>query len=506
MNGGDFEKWDYDADVLCIGYGGAGAAAAIAAHDAGAQVLVIEKMAEGGGNTRVAGGGFLCPGNVEEAFEYIKGLYTFSDSDMEESLVRIYAEESMKDADWVRSLKPGIELTHYGSAGYPKLPGAGTIRKYHIKEEGKGLAGSAKNLWALLRYAVEEVRKIPVMLNTPAHRLVTNAAGEVVGAVARSGEKEISIRVRRGVILTTGGFEYDQKFIRNYVKGSPIYACGNPGNTGDGIRMAQKVGADLWHMNGVSCVLGIKVPEIEAAFPVLISTPRHIYVDKHGRRFMNEKAVEVHAGLLATDHYDTSALEYPRIPCYLIFDEVARKAGPISVLAGAGYAALSHAWSTDNSVEIEKGWILKGDTLSELAGKIKTMDAAILEKTVARWNEDMKRGEDTLFHRAIKPTEDPSKAAYKEFAAQIWSAPIDAAPFYAIEIHPCLLNTQGGPKRNAKAQVVDPFGEPIPRLYSAGEIGSMWGLIYQGAGNIGECLTFGRIAGTNAARERSAEF
>lgn len=498
-------QWDYDIDVLCIGYGGAGAAAAIAAHDAGAQVLVIEKMAVGGGNTKVAGGGFLCPENFEAAFEYIKGLYTFSNSDMDESLVRTYAQESMNDADWVKSLKPSIELAHYGSAGYPSLPGAETIRKYHIKEEGKGLAGSAKNLWALLRYAVEDVRKIPVMLNTPARRLVTNAAGEIIGAVAHSEGKELSIRARRGVILTTGGFEYDSKFIKNYVKGYPLYACGSPGNTGDGIRMAQKVGADLWHMNGVSCVLGIKVPEIEAAFPAVISTPRHIYVDKHGKRFVNEKAVEIHAGLLATDHYDTHALEYPRIPCYLIFDEEARKAGPISVLAGAGYAALSHTWSADNSVEIDKGWILKGHTLCELGSKINTMDASVLEQTVTRWNEDMSRGEDSLFHREIQSTQDPSKAAYKEFASQIWSAPIDTPPFYAIEIHPCLLNTQGGPKRNAKAQVVDPYGEPIPHLYSAGEIGSMWGLIYQGAGNIGECLVFGRIAGTNAAREMAGE-
>ncbi|MFZ3208751.1 MAG: FAD-binding protein [Geobacteraceae bacterium] len=495
-------KWDYETDVLCVGYGGAGAVAAITAHDSGAKVLVIEKMSAGGGNTRVSGGGFLCPTDVEEAFEYIKSLYTLSNSYMDESLVRVFAEESVKNAEWAKSLKPGTEVTVYGSSGYPKLPGASSMNKYHIEGLGKGLTGSAKNLWELLSHAVEEARNIPVMLDTSAQRLVTDADGEVAGVLARSKGKDISIRASRGVILTTGGFENDSKFIRNYVKGYPIYSCGNPGNTGDGIRMAQKVGAELWHMNGVSCILGIKAPDIEAAFPAVISTPRHIYVDKHGERFMNEQALEIHAGLLATDHYDTYATEYPRIPCYLIFDEVARRAGPISALAGAGYAALSHKWSDDNSVEVQKKWIIKGDTLSDLASKIRTMDAAILGKTIARWNEDMKKGEDTLFHRAVKSTEDPSKAAYKEFAAQIWSEPIDTAPFYAIEIYPCLLNTQGGPKRNAKAQVVDPFGEPISRLYSAGELGSMWGIIYQGAGNIGECMVFGRVAGLNAAQEK----
>jgi hypothetical protein len=265
--------------------------------------------------------------------------------------------------------------------------------------------------------------------------------------------------------------------------------------------MAQKVGAGLWHMNGTSCPLGIKTPDFEAAFPAVIGTPRHIMVDKHGSRFVNEKAVELHAGLLAVDHFDTHALEYPRIPSYVIFDETARKQGPITVLAGMGHAGRQYKWSADNSAEIQKGWILKGDTLAELAGKIKTMDKDTLEKTVAKWNEDMAKGGDTLFHRPVR-SGDPSNPAYKELASALWSAPINAPPFYAVELYPALLNTQGGPRRNTKSQMLDAFGEPIPRLYSAGEFGSMWGIIYQGAGNIGECVVFGRIAGRNAAAEK----
>ena len=92
--------------------------------------------------------------------------------------------------------------------------------------------------------------------------------------------------------------------------------------------------------------------------------------------------------------------------------------------------------------------------------------------------------------------------AYKDLKAPVWSAPIDTPPFYALPQYPALLNTQGGPRRNTKAQILDAFGRPIPRLYSAGELGSMWGLIYQGAGNIGECVIFGRIAGRNGAGER----
>jgi len=420
---------------------------------------------------------------------------------MDKELVRAYANESVKNVEWIKSLQAGTDVLVYGGAGYPRVPGAKSMNKYHVKGEGKGLQGSSKNLWKLLTYAVEEKRKIPVMLESPARQLHTSNRGEVIGVIAKSEGKEISIRAKRAVVMTTGGYEYNERDLKNFVKGYPIYALGNPGNTGDGIRMAQKVGAGLWHMNGMSCPLGIKTPDIEAAFPATIVTPRHIMVDKHGSRFVNEKAVELHAGLLAVDHFDTHTLEYPRIPCYVIFDEIARKAGPITALAGMGYAGRQHKWSADNSIEIQKGWILKDDTLAELAGKIKTMDKATLEKTVAKWNEDMAKGTDTLFHRQIR-SGDPSSPAYKELATALWSAPIDTPPFYAVELYPALLNTQGGPRRNTKAQMLDAFEKPIPRLYSAGEFGSMWGIIYQGAGNIGECIVFGRIAGKNAAAEK----
>jgi succinate dehydrogenase/fumarate reductase flavoprotein subunit len=495
------KKWNKEADVVILGYGGAGACAAIEAHDAGAKVLILEKMKQSGGNTGASAGGVLSPTNAEDAYTYITGLYEYSHSDMDKDLVRVYANESVKNIEWLKALKKGADALIYGGAGFAKVPGAKSMNKYHIKGEGKGLQGSSKNLWQLLTYAIEEKRKIPVMLETPAQRLVTNSKGEIIGVIAKSRGKEISIRAKRAVVMTTGGYEYNTQDLQNSVKGYPIYALGSPGNTGDGIRMAQKVGAGLWHMNGVSCPLGIKTPDIEAAFPAVIATPRHIMVDKHGSRFVNEKAVELHAGLLAVDYFDTHALEYPRIPCYVIFDETARKAGPITALAGMGYAGRQHKWSADNSVEIEKGWILKGDTPADLAGKIKTMDKATLEKMVTKWNEDMAQGTDTLFHRPIR-SGDPSSPAYKELATTLWSAPIDKPPFYAVELYPALLNTQGGPRRNTRSQVLDAFGEPIPRLYSAGELGSMWGIIYQGAGNIGECVVFGRIAGKNAAAEK----
>jgi succinate dehydrogenase/fumarate reductase flavoprotein subunit len=494
------QRWDRETDVVIAGYGSAGAAAAIAAHDTGAMVTILESSADGGGNTLVSMGGFLCPTNVKDAITYISALYEFSHSEKDEELIRVFAEESVKNVEWVKGLKDGTEVQIYGHAGFPQVPGSVSMDKYYIKGKGKGMTVFARNLWDLLTYAVEEKRKIPVLTKTPARRLVTNSHGEVVGIVAESEGTEIAIRANRAVILTTGGYEYDRKALQNYVKGYPIYASGPPGNTGDGIRMAQKVGAALWHMNGVSCGLGIKVPDFEAAFLAMIGAPGHIIVDKKGKRFVNEKAIESHAGLLAVDHYDTHALEFPRIPCYAIFDEPARLTGPISRVIGLGTAGQKYAWSKDNGVEVEKGWIIKGSTLTELAKKI-NMEGATLEETVSRWNEDVKNGKDTLFNRPMS-SQGEDRPAYKAFVSSILSATIETPPFYGLELYPCLINTQGGPRRNTESQVLDPFNKPIPRLYSAGEMGSMWGLIYQGAGNIAECMVTGRIAGKNAALER----
>lgn len=494
------QKWDMESDVVIAGYGGAGAAAAITAHDAGAKVIIVESLAEGGGNTLISMGGFLCPTNIQDAITYISALYEFSHSEKDDEIIRVFAEGAVKIVEWVKGLKEGTEVQIYGHAGFPQVPGAESMNKYLIKGKGKGMTVFARNLWDRLTYAVEDKRKIPVMTKTPARRLVTNSQGEVVGIVAESEGREIVIRANRAVILTTGGYEYDQKALQNYVKGYPIYASGPPGNTGDGIRMAQKVGAALWHMNGVSCGLGIKVPDFEAAFLAVIGTPGHIFVDKRGRRFVNERGIEAHAGLLAVDHFDAHRMEYPRIPCYAIFDETGRMSGPISLRAGIGTAGEKYQWSKDNSVEIEKGWIKKGSTVAELAEKL-NMEAATLDETVSRWNKDVRNDQDTQFNRPIR-SQRKAKPAYKDIVSNVLSATIETPPFYGLELYPCLINTQGGPRRNAAAQVMDPFDKPIPRLYSAGELGSMWGVIYQGAGNIAECFVFGRIAGKNAAIEK----
>ena len=490
-------KFDKTADVVVIGFGGAGACAAIEAHDAGAKVLILEKLKEAGGNTGVSSGGFMVPKDADEAYKYLSATYKFADSEKDDELVKTFCKEIMGVKEFITGLKPDTKLMIYGHAGFKTLPGADTIDKYRIRGKKRG----GDMLIDQYRYAVEEARKIEVMYETPALELIRRN-GEVVGVVAQSNGQKINIRANRAVILTTGGYEYDEQSLRTYALGTEIQGLGSPGNTGDGLRMAQTMGARLWHMTAYSCPLGMKVPGLKSAIQLNILAPSHIWVDQDGKRFVNEKGLDNHTCLYAVNMMDPIRHRYPRIPCYLIMDEKARKAGPLPGGATSGYALNRehYKWSKDNSAEIESGIILKADSLKELAKKI-NVPAETLEATVARWNKDITNGKDTEFGRILK--RDPKgKVAFAGREAPIVSEQLGDGPYYAVPLYPTMLNTQGDPKKNVRGQVMDPQDKPISRLYAAGELGSMWGNIYQGATNNAECIVFGRIAGRSAAAEK----
>lgn len=467
-------RWDDAAEVLIIGFGGAGAVAAISAHDSGAKVLIVEKMEKGGGNTTISIGGFLSPRDFAGALQYLESLCSRIFRIVEAELVRVYAEECMRNREWFESR--GAKTHVYGGAAFPQLPGADSIEKRMVTGSN---TLEENSLWNFLRSQVER-RQIPVWYSSPAKDLLTDAQGAVIGATIQKEGKERAVKAGRAVILTCGGFEYDDWLKANYLKGYPYYSFATPANTGDGIRMAQRVGADLWHMAGVSSPLGFKAPEFEAAFFIRPPSNRYIFVDQNGKRFISE--VEIHAYNFAVDLFDPHTLTFPRIPCFLIFDQTARETGPMG-LPSLGYNRGRYSWSKDNRTEIERGWIVRDETLAGLAKKV-GVDPAALEKTVSEYNRYCELGEDSVFHRPKDKL-----------------APVGPDPYYAMKLWPCLLNTQGGPRRNVKAEVLYPDGHPVPRLYSAGELGSLFGLLYQGAGNIGECLAFGRIAGREASKE-----
>jgi succinate dehydrogenase/fumarate reductase flavoprotein subunit len=472
--------WHKEVDVVVVGYGGAGAVAAITAHDAGASVMLLEKGERGGGNTRLAGGTIREFLDVDKAIKYFDAILT----DVSKEMKRAFVEEGAKNADWMREMGADLERGEPGRFPpaphviWPHLDGSDGIGG-RWKVKGKSTVGGL-NLWTVLERNVEK-RGIEVRTKTRAKKLVTNERKEVIGLLADGPDGEIRVKVKRAVVLTCGGFQYNREMQRNFL-GIDYYAQGCLGNTGDGIKMAQELGADLWHMSGVSCGIGYKFAEFDMPMGIGIRTGEYIYVDQNGKRFMDEADIDVHAMAFEFSYFDHKTLTYPRIPAYLIFDETTRGAGRLIGWC-PGAAMDYYEWSQDNSAEIERGWIKTAQTIRDLAPQI-GLEPGTLQETVSTYNMYCIGGYDPEFGRR-----------------QETLGPIRKPPFYAVAVWPCLLNTQGGPRRNAKAQVLDVNGEPIKRLYSAGELGSIFNTLYPGAGNISECLSFGRIAGRNAAKE-----
>jgi succinate dehydrogenase/fumarate reductase flavoprotein subunit len=368
---------------------------------------------------------------------------------------------------------------------FPDLPGADCVHKFH-----HGPVVGYSKTWEMLARAVS-ARDIEILYETPAKALIQNGmTQEIVGVRAQCHGTPVTIKARRAVVLTCGGFENNQEMIRNYLPGLPYcYTSGSPYNEGDGVTMALAVGADLWHMNNFAGPsMALKVPEFRTAFSLV---PLHfakerpggmIVVGPDGRRFTDEKRRTSHGKVYLSGRW--APLTTP-CPMFMICDHTLFASGPLyDKEPSHGWSAIveGYDWSDDNTAELARGWIKPADTIAALAQAI-GLDAATLEATINGWNAYCQVGKDAAFGRTRM------------------LAPFTAAPFYAVELSPCMLNTQGGPRRNARGQIVRPDGSPIPRLYSAGELGSIYSYLYQGTGNIGECLAFGRISGRNAAAE-----
>lgn len=472
--------WALEADVVVLGTGFAGLAAAIGAADAGAKVVILEKMskAEEGGNSIISGNMWWTPTSVADGVKYIKALCAGVTDD---AYIQNLAQEMSKLNDWLATV--GVTASALGAfqPEYPELPASNSVRTWSNRGSG--------GLWQPLKDAVLK-RSVNIRYETPAVDLIQDpTTREVKGLVATSEGKTINIKCKRGVILACGGFEFDYAMQAQYLPAWPVYCQGCPGNTGDGIKMALKAGAALWHMNNALAHVGCFVPDPKdpKSIPIPISLSNNcILIDKFGSRFMNEKREERH-GFGHKEYlffFDGLKQDFSRIPCYAVFDETMRKSGKLAGGLLGWYGKFgSYSWSSDNSAEIASGWIVQGQTLNALADAI-GVDAAALSATVTRYNSSCTAGTDQDFGR--------SASSLKA---------LSTAPYYAMPIHPLMYNTQGGPRRNEKCQIVDPSGKPIPRLYSAGEIGSGWGLMYNGGGNASEAVISGRIAGGNAAGE-----
>jgi succinate dehydrogenase/fumarate reductase flavoprotein subunit len=543
------KRYAIEVDVLVIGTGGAGLTAAIAAHDAGARVLVVEKTGKVGGTTAVSGGVLWVPNNHhmaevgiadtrEEALAYTRRL---ADGRSDDRLIERYLDTAPGVIQYLeertplrfkaiprypdyhpefqggklggRSLDPGLfdtndlgpwkerlrrsavfgatamsvtEATDWGVFSKPlSLPFKLLAERYKKGLVCYGAALAGGLLKALLD------RKIEPMLDVRGHELLVED-DRVAGLRAEQKGQELLIRARKGAVVATGGFEWNKELGAQFLSGRITHPNSPPSNEGDGLRMAMALGADLGNMSEAWWCPSLVVPGEEYDGRPLSrgdfavrSLPHSIIVNRRGQRFVNE-AHNYNDMMKPFFTFDPVSYERPNLPAYLVVDQSFRdKYMLMTLMPGMP----------------SPPWLPQAGTLAELARKI-GVDAEGLAGTVQRFNAFAREGVDRDFRRG--------ESAYDHFYGDPDQKPnpnlgeIGKPPFYAIEVFAGSIGTKGGPRVDADAQVLRVDGTPIRGLYAAGNVmAGVTGPGYPGAGStIGTGMTFGYLAARHAAAQK----
>ncbi len=341
----------------------------------------------------------------------------------------------------------------------------------------------------LLRACLD--RGIEPVLGCGGYRLCV-AEGWVTGAIVDCDGQQETITARQGVILATGGFEWNDTLKHAFLRGPLDAPASPPTNRGDGLKMAMAAGASLGNMTSAWWVPTLAVPDSEwqsgetRNIPVLIerTLPHGIMVNREGKRFCNEAAN--YSALAGAFHaFDPATYDYPNLPAYLVFDSQYRERYPLaSFMPGTALP----------------DWVATAETMAELAEKI-GVDGNNLPATIERFNRLAEQLDDADYGRG-KTDYDRFYGDRSRAGAAATLGSLTKAPFYAVEINMGALGTNGGPRTNAQGQILDVDDQPIAGLFGAGNvISAPTGSVYAGAGGtLGPALTFGYIAGRAAAR------
>lgn len=478
--------WAAAYDVIVIGFGAAGATAARFAADNGAKVLLTDAAPEGheGGNTRYAGQVVLTGYDFDKMKRYFKQL--FGPIKIDEKILDTYIRGLVSIPDYFKRYlevenpvsynkvhrDPDFEAFANGlSPEYPEFEGSETVDLTTVHD---GYFDAS--LWKTLRNQVtKRLDRIDVWLASPAKHLIQDpATGAIVGAQIQRHDHLVNIKANNGVVMAMGGFENNNADIQNFIGVPKLKVIGTLYNKGDGLKMAQEVGAKLWHMKsyeGFGFNTGFTFENAVEARGKFILSPwpdlsnGSIFVAADdGSRYVreNENGRHGHA-------FEHGSWKNPTVYTHphLIFDQ-------------AQYHQIKSRGKLpyDDFFKIT----VKANTLEELAKKIHANPKTLVQ-TVARFNAFAENGEDLALNR--------DGETMRAFSG---------GPYFATPLATAMLNTQGGAKRNEQAQVLDAFNQPIPHLYSAGEFGGINANQYNGGGNLAECLIFGKIAGENAAK------
>ena len=494
--------WNEEHDIIICGYGMAGTAAYIEAYeiDNNVDVAIYDNSDEANaGGQAIASGQcviFVDPNDLETWRTYMRAMnepHVIPEEDF-----NWLTHEFAHDLEWIQAaLEPVNYEVGYSGGGalrwgtllveFPDLPGADFVGATgHFRDKNGGKAFENGGCWHGFDKAARHRGAKPLY----EHRvccLVQDAVTkkvEGVGVQKADGTVFYS-KARKGVLLCTGGYEGDMEMYRNFNGGDRIFNGGSPYVKGDGVKMQMAIGAQMWHMDGqtMSCGYfhGIKVPDFETTFirQFYMAHGGWMEVAKDGTRYYDEARSYQRQHMKYYEHGKYVDVPIARMqPVHMIMDDNCFKAQPL-VNAWIGWPVTCrnpYPWSADNSVELEKGWIVKADTIEELAEKI-GKDPAALKAEVEKYNAMVDAGADTDFGRDITTM-----------------AKIEQGPFYAIEEVPAMPACSGGAKRNIKGQVLNWDNEPIEGLYSAGELGSLVCNLYQNGTYLHEAICSARAA------------
>jgi succinate dehydrogenase/fumarate reductase flavoprotein subunit len=486
-------------DVIVIGYGFAGAMAAIHAHDAGARVLLIDKNPDPGGISVCSAGGLRISDDAEKALAYL--VRTNAGTTPEPVMKALAAgmaglAEAMAPLCEAAGARLGLKSS---PANYP-LPGYESFGFAYV-DDVQGFDAAAAypavrgspagaRLFEVVRRNVALRQGIEVRLAAAAERLAI-AGGRVTGVII-DGKASIA----RAVVLACGGFEGDAAMQSQFWPMQPVLSAASRFNTGDGIRMGQMAGAALWHMWHYHGSYGFRHPD--AAYPFGIRVKRlpdwnpadglredvkmsWILVDQDGRRFMNEYEPYMQdTGHRPFELYDPARQRHPRVPALMLLDARGRALYPLASPTWHD-REVAERYVGQSSRAFDDAVLFESPSIQAIAGQF-GIDQGRLQQTVARWNADCARALDDQFGRP------PGSMM-----------PITEPPFSAAPIWPIVSNTQGGLVHDEGQRALDAFGSAIPGLFVAGELGSVFGHLYMSGGNIAECFVGGRIAGIAAA-------
>ncbi|GFO62212.1 flavocytochrome c [Geomonas paludis] len=438
-------------DVVVIGAGGSGYVASITAHDAGARVILLEKMPITGGNSMLAAGGINAArtryqerlGMHDDPAEMVKETMKGGRDKNDPELVKVLAYKSADAVDFLVSL--GADMTDLVRSG-----GVAVDRTH------RPVGGAAVGPHLIKVYRENAAkRNLDVRVNSEVVQILSDGKGRVTGVQVKGKHSGVYTINAKAVIDTAGGFAANNELVGSYKPQFRETASSNqPGATGEGMFLAEKAGAKLIDMEQIQIH-----PTMGGDTKVLVSeTVRGsgaILVNHAGKRFVNE--------LTTRDKASAAILAQPEKSAFLVLGESIRK----SNVQIDGYITL--------------GLVQQADSIAALAAKM-GVPADALTATV------------TAYNKAFEAKKDP------EFQRQDIPRPVDGPKYYAIWVKPGRHHTMGGVKINTEAQVIGKDGNPVTGFYAAGEVtGGVHGWNRLGGNAITDTVVFGRIAGSNAA-------